>query len=91
MLVTCRDKGQLIQVRVLADGFEYLGDRYRSLSAIAIAKQITGTIAAGTGSSNSLHHPGEGHPADRHGVALAKTAGDVGESIGVMQGRRDRA
>ena len=37
-LLTRRYKGQLIQVRVLADGYEYLGERYRSLSAIA--KQI---------------------------------------------------
>ncbi len=45
MLITRRYKGQLIQVRVLADGFEYLGERYRSLSAIA--KQITGSHCSG--------------------------------------------
>lgn len=44
-LLTRRYKGQLIQVRVLADGFDYLGDRYRSLSAIA--KQITGSHCSG--------------------------------------------
>ena len=45
MLLTRRYKGQLLQVRVLASGFEYLGDRYRSLSAIA--KQITGSHCSG--------------------------------------------
>ena len=45
MLLTRRYKGQLIQVRVLADGFDYLGERYRSLSAIA--KQITGSHCSG--------------------------------------------
>ena len=45
MLLTRRYKGQLIQVRVLADGFEYLGERYRSLSAIA--KHITGSHCSG--------------------------------------------
>ena len=45
MLFTRRYKGQLLQVRVLADGFEYLGERYRSLSAIA--KQITGSHCSG--------------------------------------------
>jgi hypothetical protein len=45
MLITRRYKGQLIQVRVLADGFEYLGERFRSLSAIA--KQITGSHCSG--------------------------------------------
>ena len=44
-LLTRQYKGQLIQVRVLADGFEYLGDRFRSLSAIA--KQITGSHCSG--------------------------------------------
>jgi hypothetical protein len=34
-------KGRTIQVTVLADGFEYLGERYKSLSAIA--KAITGS------------------------------------------------
>lgn len=38
----CRTyKGQKIEVRVLADGFEYGGERYRSLSAVA--KAITGS------------------------------------------------
>jgi Protein of unknown function (DUF2924) len=45
MLLTRRYKGQLIQVRVLANGYEYLGERYRSLSAIA--KQITGSHCSG--------------------------------------------
>ncbi len=45
MLLTRRYKGQLLQVRVLADGYEYLGERYRSLSAIA--KQITGSHCSG--------------------------------------------
>lgn len=34
-------KGQTIRVLVIADGFEYEGERYRSLSAIA--KAITGS------------------------------------------------
>ena len=38
-------KGQLIEVRVLPDGFEYAGDRYKSLSAVA--KQITGSHCNG--------------------------------------------
>jgi hypothetical protein len=38
-------KGELIEVRILADGFEYAGDRYKSLSAVA--KQITGTHCNG--------------------------------------------
>ncbi len=40
-LITRTYKGQLIQVQVLANGFEYQGDVYRSLSAVA--KQITGS------------------------------------------------
>jgi len=39
--ITRRYKGRTIIVTVLADGFEYLGDRYRSLSAVA--KAITGS------------------------------------------------
>jgi Protein of unknown function (DUF2924) len=38
-------KGQSISVTVMADGFEYLGDRYRSLTAIA--KAITGSHVNG--------------------------------------------
>jgi hypothetical protein len=34
-------KGRTITVTVLADGFEYLGERYRSLTAVA--KAITGS------------------------------------------------
>ena len=44
--VLTRDyKGQTLQVRVLASGFEYEGEVYRSLSAVA--KQITGTHTNG--------------------------------------------
>jgi len=39
--ITRRFKGRTITVTVLADGFEYLGERYRSLTAIA--KAITGS------------------------------------------------
>lgn len=45
MLLTRRYKGQLLQVRILADGFEFLGERYRSLSAIA--KHVTGSHCSG--------------------------------------------
>jgi hypothetical protein len=38
--ITRKYKGRTIIVTVLADGFEYLGDRYRSLTAVA--KVITG-------------------------------------------------
>jgi hypothetical protein len=33
-------KGQTVRVMVLTDGFEYLGERYKSLSAVA--KAVTG-------------------------------------------------
>jgi len=39
--LTRKYKGRTIHVTVLADGFEYLGERYKSLSAIA--KTITGS------------------------------------------------
>ena len=39
--VTRKYKGQAITVTVLADGFEYQGERHRSLSAIA--KAVTGS------------------------------------------------
>ena len=39
--ITREYKDQLIEVRVLPDGFEYAGDIYRSLSAVA--KVVTGT------------------------------------------------
>lgn len=39
--LTRKYKGRAIHVTVLADGFEYLGERYKSLSAIA--KTITGS------------------------------------------------
>ena len=40
-VLTRRYKGRLIAVTVLEEGFEYLGERYRSLSAVA--KTVTGT------------------------------------------------
>jgi hypothetical protein len=36
-----KHKGRTVTVTVLADGFEYLGERYRSLTAVA--KEITGS------------------------------------------------
>ena len=39
--VTRQYKGRTIAVTVLADGFEYLGERYRSLTAVA--KAVTGS------------------------------------------------
>jgi len=39
--ITRKYKGRTITVTVLADGFEYLGERYRSLTAVA--KAITGS------------------------------------------------
>ncbi len=39
--ITRKYKGRMITVTVLADGFEYLGERYRSLTAVA--KVITGS------------------------------------------------
>lgn len=39
--ITRKYKGRTITVTVLADGFEYLGERYRSLTALA--KVITGS------------------------------------------------
>ncbi|MEX2671255.1 MAG: DUF2924 domain-containing protein [Phycisphaeraceae bacterium] len=44
-VLTRKYKGRLIQVTVLADGFEFDGDRYRSLSAVA--KAITGSHCNG--------------------------------------------
>lgn len=38
-------KGQMLRVLVIADGFEYEGERYRSLSAVA--KAITGSHVNG--------------------------------------------
>jgi hypothetical protein len=44
--VLTRDyKGQTVQIRVLENGFEYDGEVYRSLSAVA--KAITGTHTNG--------------------------------------------
>jgi hypothetical protein len=40
-IITRRYKGQMIEVRVLPHGFEYEGEIYRTLSAVA--KQVTGT------------------------------------------------
>lgn len=39
--ITRKYRGRIICVTILADGFEYLGERYRSLSAVA--KAITGS------------------------------------------------
>lgn len=39
--ITRKHKGRTVTVTVLADGFEYEGERYRSLSAIA--KAVTGS------------------------------------------------
>jgi hypothetical protein len=44
-VLTRRYKGQVLQVRVLREGFEYDGQVYRSLSAVA--KQITGSHCNG--------------------------------------------
>lgn len=43
--ITRKYKGRTIHVTILPDGFEYLGERYRSLSAVA--KAITGTHVNG--------------------------------------------
>ena len=40
-LITRQYKGRLIQVKVVGDGFEFEGELYKSLSAVA--KQITGS------------------------------------------------
>lgn len=40
-----RYKGQTLRVTVLADGFEFMGERFGSLSAIA--KAVTGTHVNG--------------------------------------------
>jgi hypothetical protein len=39
--ITRKHKGRTVTVTVLADGFEYEGERYRSLSAVA--KAVTGS------------------------------------------------
>ena len=44
-IITRVYKGQTLQVRVLANGFEYLGEMYQSLSAVA--KAITGSHCNG--------------------------------------------
>jgi len=44
-LITRVYKGQALEVQVLADGFEFEGETYKSLSAVA--KQITGTHCNG--------------------------------------------
>jgi hypothetical protein len=43
--ITRKYKGGTVEVRVLADGFEYDGERYKSLSAVA--KAITGSHCNG--------------------------------------------
>jgi hypothetical protein len=40
-IITRRYKGRVVEVRVLPDGFEFEGDVYRTLSAVA--KKVTGT------------------------------------------------
>jgi hypothetical protein len=44
-LITRVYKGETLEVKVLADGFEYEGEAYKSLSAVA--KQITGSHCNG--------------------------------------------
>lgn len=44
-VITRRYKGAEVRVKVAADGFEYAGDRYASLSAVA--KAVTGTHTNG--------------------------------------------
>jgi hypothetical protein len=44
-VLTRRYKGGEVRVKVAADGFEYAGDRYGSLSAVA--KAVTGTHTNG--------------------------------------------
>ncbi|MFN4261610.1 MAG: DUF2924 domain-containing protein [Gemmataceae bacterium] len=44
-VITRKYKGQLVQVRVRPDGFEFEGERYRSLSAVA--RKVTGTHCNG--------------------------------------------
>jgi len=44
-VLTCPYKGDVLQVRVLADGFEYDGATYGSLSAVA--KAATGSHCNG--------------------------------------------
>jgi hypothetical protein len=40
-LLTRKYKGETIQVKVCQDGFEFEGERFKSLSAVA--KRVTGT------------------------------------------------
>ncbi len=44
-IITRSYKGQLLQVKVLPKGFEYEGEAYKSLSAVA--KKITGSHCNG--------------------------------------------
>jgi hypothetical protein len=44
-VITRKYKGTVVQVKVLADGFEYAGERYASLSAVA--KAVTGSHCNG--------------------------------------------
>jgi hypothetical protein len=44
-IITRKYKGSVLQVKVLADGFEYAGEVYRTLSAVA--KAVTGTHCNG--------------------------------------------
>jgi hypothetical protein len=45
-IITRKYKGSVVQVKVLAEGFEYAGEVYRTLSAVA--KAITGTHCNGS-------------------------------------------
>jgi len=44
-VITRKYKGTVVQVKVLSDGFEYAGERYASLSAVA--KAVTGSHCNG--------------------------------------------
>jgi hypothetical protein len=56
-LITRHYKGQLLQVKVVADGFEFEGEVYKSLSAVA--KRITGSHWNGFKFFNLPHAGGE--------------------------------
>ena len=58
-IITRRYKGESIEVRVLPHGFEYQGEIYRSLSAVA--KQVTGSHW------NGYHFFGLNKRGDAHG------------------------
>jgi len=58
-ILTRRYKGRVLEVRVLPDGFEFEGEIYRSLSAVA--KKVTGTHW------NGYHFFKVGQKGDGHG------------------------